>query len=82
MKEKQEKLKEDEQRNSAADVSVGYGLNYTAHSYIRIKISTLNYKMLSKALKTSSLVSYLQVCNNCASGPMKFAYKQFSSIYV
>lgn len=25
MKEKQEKLKEDEQRNSAADMSVGYG---------------------------------------------------------
>lgn len=31
MKEKQEKLKEDEQRNSIADISVGYGLNYTAY---------------------------------------------------
>lgn len=58
MKEKQEKLKEDEQRNSAVDISVGYGLNYTAHSYIRTKISTLNSKMLSKLLKTSFLVSY------------------------
>lgn len=26
MKEKQEKLKEDEQRNSAADISIGYDL--------------------------------------------------------
>lgn len=30
MKEKQEKLKEDEQRISAADISVGYDLYYTA----------------------------------------------------
>lgn len=37
MKEKQEKLKEDEQRNSIADISVGYGLNYTAYLYIKNK---------------------------------------------
>ena len=38
MKEKQEKLKEDEQRNSVADVSIGYGFSYTAHvDYIKNK---------------------------------------------
>lgn len=52
MKEKQEKLKEDEQRNSVADTPIGYGLNYTAYlDHIKDKNQHLDSKMLSKFLE-------------------------------